>query len=183
MVIAPRVWGGHHLVYANALVEFIRKHTGDYFNIVVAAYPEIHPQAKSYDKDIYYLKKKLDAGANSAVTQFLFNVEAYFYFLDNCQAKGIKQPIRPGIMPIINFSNLQHFTSICGTEILRRIRQRIAGVGDDQESIRLFGTEVVTKLYTKLIEAGVPPIHFYTMNKIEPILTIAKNLGLYKPQS
>ena len=170
--------GPGQLVHANELVEFIRKHTGDHFKIAVAAYPEIHPQAKSYDWDIHYLKQKLDAGANAAVTQFFFNVESYFYFLDRCQAAGIEQPIHPGIMPILNFTNLERFAGACGAEIPRWIRQRIAAFGDDQESIRLFGIEVITQLCATLMESGAPPIHFYTMNQVEPVLTIAKNLGI-----
>ena len=170
--------GPGQLVHANKLVEFIRQHTGEHFKIAVAAYPEIHPQAKSYDWDIHYLKQKLDAGANAAVTQFFFNVESYFYFLDRCQAAGIDHPIHPGIMPILNFSNLDRFAAACGAEIPRWIRQRVAGFGEDQESIRKFGVEVVTQLCATLIESGAPPIHFYTMNQVEPVLSIANNLGL-----
>jgi methylenetetrahydrofolate reductase (NADPH) len=175
--------GPGQLVHANKLVEFIRRHTGEHFKIAVAAYPEIHPQAKSYDWDIHYLKQKLDAGANAAVTQFFFNVESYFYFLDRCQAAGIDHPIHPGIMPILNFSNLDRFAAACGAEIPRWIRQRVAGFGDDQESIRKFGVEVVTQLCATLIESGAPPIHFYTMNQVEPVLSIANNLGLNLPTS
>ena len=170
--------GGGQLVHANELVAFIREHTGDHFEIAVAAYPEIHPQAKSYDWDIHYLKQKLDAGANAAVTQFFFNVEAYFYFLDRCADAGITQPIHPGIMPIINFTNLERFAGACGAEIPRWIRQRVASYGDDQESIRAFGVDVVTQLCATLIESGAPGIHFYTMNQSEPVLAIARNLGL-----
>ena len=175
----PSGMGGvGQLVYANELVSFIREHTGDHFKIAVAAYPEIHPQAKSYEQDIFYLKQKLDAGANAAVTQFFFNVEAYFYFLDRCLAAGISQPIHPGIMPITNFANLERFASGCGTEIPRWIRKRVEGFGDDQESIRLFGIDVITQLCATLQESGAPGIHFYTMNQAEPVLIIAKNLGL-----
>ena len=171
--------GSGQLVHANELVEFVRKHTGDHFKIAVAAYPEIHPQAKSYDSDIYYLKQKMDAGADVAVTQFFFNVEAYFYFLDRCLAAGIEQPIHPGIMPILNFNNLERFAGACGAEIPRWIQQRIVGFGDDQDSIRQFGIDVVTQLCATLMESGAPGIHFYTMNQAEPVLTIAKNLGLH----
>ena len=175
----PSGMGGvGQLVYANELVSFIREHTGDHFKIAVAAYPEIHPQATSYEQDIFYLKQKLDAGANAAVTQFFFNVEAYFYFLDRCLAAGISQPIHPGIMPITNFANLERFASGCGTEIPRWIRKRVEGFGDDQESIRLFGIDVITQLCATLQESGAPGIHFYTMNQAEPVLSIAKNLGL-----
>jgi len=172
------VGGVGQLVYANELVSFIREHTGDHFEIAVAAYPEVHPQAKNYEQDIFYLKQKLDAGANAAVTQFFFNVEAYFYFLDRCLAAGISQPIHPGIMPITNFANLERFASGCGTEIPRWIRKRVEGFGDDQESIRLFGIDVITQLCATLQESGAPGIHFYTMNQAEPVLSIAKNLGL-----
>jgi len=175
----PSGMGGMgQLVHANELVSFIREQTGDHFHIAVAAYPEIHPQAKSYDSDIHFLKQKLDAGANSAVTQFFFNVEAYFYFLDRCLAAGITQPIHPGIMPIINFANLDRFAGACGAEIPRWIRRRIEAFGDDQESIRLFGIDVVTQLCATLQESGAPGIHFYTMNQTDPVRTIARNLGL-----
>lgn len=174
----PSGMGTGQLVHANELVEFVRKHTGDHFDIAVAAYPEIHPQAKSYDWDVFYLKQKLDAGANAAVTQFFFNVESYFYFLDTCMAAGIDKPIHPGIMPILNFTNLERFATACGAEIPRWIRQRIAAFGDDQESIRQFGIDVISQLCATLIESGAPPIHFYTMNQVEPVLTIARNVGL-----
>lgn len=170
--------GGGQLVHANELVEFIRKHTGDHFTIAVAAYPEIHPEAKSYDRDIHFLKQKLDAGADYAVTQFFYNVESYFYFLDACQAAGIDKPIHPGIMPILNIANLERFASACGAEIPRWIKQRAAAFGDDQESIRKFGVDVVTQLCATLQESGAPGVHFYTMNQVEPTLTIARNLGL-----
>ena len=166
------------LVYANELVAFIRERTGDHFEIEVAAYPEIHPEAKSYDSDIQFLKQKLDAGADSAITQYFFNVEAYFYFLDRCAAAGIDKPIYAGIMPITNYSNLARFSRNCGAEIPRWICQRMEGFGDDQESIRAFGLEVVTQLCQTLIDSGAPGIHFYTMNQVEPTRTIYHNLGL-----
>ncbi len=166
------------LVHANELVALIREHSGDHFDIKVAAYPEIHPQAVSYDADVFYLRQKLDAGANGAVTQFFFNVEAYFYFLDRCAAAGIDKPIHPGIMPIVNFANLERFAAGCGAEIPRWIRQRMAGFKDDQASMQQFGIDVVTQLCATLMESGAPPIHFYTMNQVEPVLTIAQNLGL-----
>lgn len=167
-----------HLVYARELVEFVRQRHGDHFNIEVAAYPEIHPEAKSYDADIQYLKGKFDAGANSAITQYFFNVESYFYFLDQCAAQGITQPIYAGIMPITNFANLQRFSVNCGAEIPRWICQRIAAYGDDQESIQKFGVEVVTQLCQTLLESGCPGIHFYTMNQVEPTREIHANLAL-----
>ncbi len=170
--------GSSQLVYANELVAFIRERTGDHFEIEVAAYPEIHPEAKSYDSDIRYLKGKLDAGANAAITQYFFNVEAYFYFLDQCAAAGISKPVYAGIMPIINFANLARFSRNCGAEIPRWICQRVEGYGDDQESIRKFGIEVVTQLCQTLLDSGAPGIHFYTMNQVDPTREICRNLGL-----
>lgn len=169
---------GARLVYANELVAFIRKHTGDHFHIEVAAYPEIHPQARSYEADVNYLKGKFDAGANSAITQYFYNVEAYFYFLDRCAAVGIDQPIYAGIMPITNYANLARFSNNCGAEIPRWICKRLEGFADDQESIRSFGIDVVTQLCQTLLESGAPGIHFYTMNQTQPTLQICKNLGL-----
>lgn len=170
--------GAMQLVYANELVEFIRARTGDHFEIEVAAYPEIHPESKSYASDINFLKAKLDAGANSAITQYFYNVEAYFYFLDQCLAAGIDKPIYAGIMPIINFANLQRFSANCGAEIPRWICKQMESYGDDQESVRKFGTELVTQLCQTLLESGAPGIHFYTMNQVEPTRTIHQNLNL-----
>jgi methylenetetrahydrofolate reductase (NADPH) len=170
--------GSSQLVYASELVAFIRERTGDHFEIEVAAYPEIHPEAKSYDSDIRYLKGKLDAGANSAITQYFFNVEAYFYFLDQCAAAGISKPVYAGIMPIINFANLARFSRNCGAEIPRWICQRVESYGDDQESISKFGIEVVSQLCQTLLDSGAPGIHFYTMNHVEPTREIYRNLGL-----
>jgi methylenetetrahydrofolate reductase (NADPH) len=170
--------GAAQLVHANELVAFMRERTGDHFHIEVAAYPEMHPEAKSYQDDIGYLKGKLDAGANSAITQYFFNVEAYFYFLDQCQAAGIDKPIYAGIMPITNFQNLLRFSKNCGAEIPRWICQRVEGFGDDQDSVRQFGIEIVTQLCQTLLESGAPGIHFYTMNQVEPTRTVYNNLGL-----
>jgi methylenetetrahydrofolate reductase (NADPH) len=170
--------GATQLVYANELVAFIREHSGDHFQIEVAAYPEVHPEAKSYDSDLQFLKGKLDAGANSAITQYFFNVEAYFYFMDQCAANGIDKPVYPGIMPILNFANLIRFSSNCGAEIPRWICQRMESYGDDQDSMRKFGIEVVTQLCQTLLENGAPGIHFYTMNQVEPTREIFNNLGL-----
>jgi methylenetetrahydrofolate reductase (NADPH) len=170
--------GGARLVYANELVAFIRERTGDHFHIEVAAYPEIHPQAESYESDVHYLKGKFDAGADSAITQYFYNVEAYFYFLDRCAAIGIDKPIYAGIMPITNYSNLARFSRNCGAEIPRWICKKLEGYADDQESIRAFGIDVVTQLCQTLVESGAPGIHFYTMNQTEPTLQICKNLGI-----
>ena len=170
--------GTAQLVYANELVEFVRKQTGDHFQIEVAAYPEIHPQAESYQKDIEFLKGKFTAGADSAITQYFFNVDAYFYFLDQCASAGITKPIYAGIMPILNFTNLARFSRNCGADIPRWISQRIEGYGDDQDSIRKFGIDVVSQLCQTLLESGAPGIHFYTMNQVEPTREIYNNLGL-----
>ena len=170
--------GTTQLVYANELVEFVRARTGDHFHIEVAAYPEIHPQAESYQRDIEFLKAKFDAGANSAITQYFFNVESYFYFLDQCAAAGIDSPIYAGIMPIVNFANLSRFSANCGADIPRWIRQRIEGYGEDQESIAKFGVEVVSQLCQTLLDSGAPGIHFYTMNQVDPTREIVTNLGL-----
>ncbi len=174
----PSGMGAQRLVYAQELVEFIRKHTGDHFQIEVAAYPEIHPDADNYDKDIYFLKQKLDAGANSAITQYFYNVDAYCYFIDQCQQAGIDKPIYPGIMPITNYQNLARFSKNCGAEIPRWICQKLEGYSNDQSSSSAFGTEVVTQLCEKLLAAGAPGLHFYTMNQVEPNRTIWNNLSL-----
>ncbi|TDG15664.1 methylenetetrahydrofolate reductase [NAD(P)H] [Seongchinamella unica] len=166
------------LVHANDLVGFIRERTGDHFEIEVAAYPEIHPESRSYDSDIQFLRKKLDAGANSAITQYFYNVEAYFYYLDQCAAAGIDKPIYAGIMPITNYQNLARFSRNCGAEIPRWICQRMESYGDDLDSVRKFGLEVVTQLCQTLIDSGAPGIHFYTMNQVEPTREIYNNLGL-----
>jgi len=170
--------GATQLVYARQLVAFIRERMGDHFNIEVAAYPEIHPEAINYDSDVQYLKGKLDAGANSAITQYFYNVESYFYFLDQCAAAGIDKPIYAGIMPITNYTSLSRFSRNCGAEIPRWICQRMEGYGKDLESVRKFGIEVVTQLCQTLLDSGAPGIHFYTMNQVEPTREIHINLGL-----
>jgi methylenetetrahydrofolate reductase (NADPH) len=166
------------MVYANELVSYIREKTGDHFHIEVAAYPEIHPQSNSYETDIFYLKQKFDAGANSAITQYFFNPESYFHYIDRCHANGIDQPIVPGIMPITNLSNLVRFSDACGADIPRWIRKQMEAYADDTDSIVKFGVEVITKLCEQLLEQGAPGLHFYTMNRAEPILTIWDNLDL-----
>jgi methylenetetrahydrofolate reductase (NADPH) len=172
------VGGAYQLVYANELVAFIRKHFGAHFHLEVAAYPEIHPQAKSYDDDIRYLKGKFDAGANSAITQYFFNPDSYFYFVDQCQKVGINQPIYPGIMPIINYKNLTRFSDACGAEIPRWLRKALENYGDDEVSLKAFGVELVTELCEVMLENEAPGLHFYTMNQTEPTAQIVKNLGL-----
>ena len=170
--------GGGRMVHASELVAFIRQHSGDHFRIEVAAYPEIHPQAESYDKDIEHLKRKLDAGADSAITQYFFNAESYFYFLDRCAAIGIDKPIIPGIMPITNYDNLSRFSRNCGADIPRWICKRIESYEGCKESVVKFGIEVVTQLCQTLIDNGAPGIHFYTMDQAEPVITICEQLDL-----
>tara|TARA_R110000822_G_scaffold187752_3_gene326510 strand:+ start:27922 stop:28761 length:840 start_codon:yes stop_codon:yes gene_type:complete len=169
--------GAGQLVYANELVGFIRQHFGDTFELLVAAYPEIHPEAESYEKDIYWLGKKFEAGANRAITQYFYNADSYFYFLDQCRKTGIDQPIIPGIMPIINYQNLIRFSDNCGADIPRWIRQRLQQYGNDTESIKAFGLEVVTSLCEKLLAGGAPGLHFYTMNQVEANAALCRNLG------
>lgn len=170
--------GASQMVYANELVAFIRKHFGEDFHLEVAAYPEIHPEAKNYNTDIQFLKNKFDAGANSAITQYFFNLDAYFFFAEQCDKAGITQPIYPGIMPIINVQNLLRFSGACGAEIPRWLQKALEAYGDDQESMKAFGIDVVTELCEGLRENGVPGLHFYTMNQVEPVKTIVENLGL-----
>lgn len=170
--------GAYQMVYANELVTFIRKHFGDAFHLEVAAYPEIHPESTSYDDDVRFLKGKFDAGANSAITQYFYNPDAYFYFIDQCQKAGIAQPIYPGIMPITNFKNLSRFSDNCGAEIPRWLRKRLAAYGDDQDSIKAFGLDLVSELCETLLDNDAPGLHFYTMNLTQPCASIVKNLGL-----
>ena len=176
--LPPGVSGDHPLVHSSELVSFIRDKTGNHFDIAVAAYPEIHPEASGYERDIQFLKEKLEAGANKAVTQYFYNVESYFYFVDRCMAAGITQPVHPGIMPITDFAKLQRFSKACGAEIPRWIERRMADFSDDPDSAFKFGIEVVSQLCATLLESGAPPIHFYTMNQSEPVCTIARNCGL-----
>ena len=166
------------LHYANELVEFIRQETGDHFTIEVAAYPEIHPQAKSAEDDLNNFKRKVDAGANEAIKQYLFNPDAYFRFVDDCEELGIDIPIIPGIMPITNYTQLSRFSDMCGAEIPRWIRKRLEGFGDDKTAIKAFGEEVISEMCQQLLEAGAPGLHFYSMNQADPTLAIWKNLGL-----
>lgn len=164
--------------YANELVEFIRTETGDHFHIEVAAYPEYHPQATSPGRDLANFKRKIEAGANSAITQYFYNPDAYLNFIDQCEQQGIDIPIVPGIMPITNYYQLARFSDACGAEIPRWIRRRLESYGEDLESIRDFGEDVVTSLCARLLEQGAPGLHFYTLNRAAPCLAIWNNLGL-----
>lgn len=176
----PSGMGGDagELRYARDLVAFIRQETGDLFHIEVAAYPEMHPQAASPSADLRHFVEKVQAGANAAITQYFFNADAYFDFVDRAQAQGVTIPIVPGIMPITNYSQLLRFSEMCGTEVPRWIRLRLAEFGDDKASIRAFGTDVVTELCQTLLDNGVPGLHFYTLNQSEATLSIWKNLAL-----
>ena len=164
--------------HANELVEFIRNETGDHFEIEVAAYPEFHPQASNATNDLKNFKRKVDAGANSAITQYFYNADAYFRFVEDCEKLGVDIPIVPGIMPITNYTQLSRFSDMCGAEIPRWIRKRLEGFGDDSASIRAFGEDVVTRMCTQLLEAGAPGLHFYSMNRAEPSTSICSQLDL-----
>jgi methylenetetrahydrofolate reductase (NADPH) len=164
--------------YANELVDFIRQETGDYFQIHVAAYPEVHPQAVNADVDFKNFQRKVKAGANAAITQYFYNAEAYFYFLDRCEKNGIDIPVVPGIMPITQYTQLFRFSEMCGAEIPKWLRKRLECFGDDRESIQAFGLEVVTRLCQQLLDNGAPGVHFYTMNQSAPTLNIMENLKI-----
>ena len=167
---------GGEFHYASDLVEFIRTEMGDAFHIEVAAYPEIHPQAKSADADLQAYVRKVKAGANSAITQYFFNSDAYFRFVDDVYKLGADVPVVPGIMPISNSSQLMRFSDACGAEIPRWIRLRLQGFGDDTESIKSFGLDVIADLCEQLKNGGVPGIHFYTMNQSAATLELCKRL-------
>lgn len=151
--------------YASELVEFIRAETGDWFNIDVAAYPEMHPQAKSPQDDLRNFARKVQAGANSAITQYFYNADAYFQFVDEAHKIGVNVPIVAGIMPITNYTQLMRFSEMCGTEIPRWVRLKLASYGDDSDSIRAFGLDVVTQLCQRLLDGGAPGLHFYSLNQ------------------
>jgi len=164
--------------YASELVGYIRSEFGDSFHIEVAAYPEYHPQARSAQEDLQNFKRKVQAGANGAITQYFFNADAYFAFVEECEAMGIDVPIIPGIMPINRFSQLARFSDACGAEIPRWIRRKLEGFGDDVASIRSFGLDVVTSLCDRLLRGGAPGLHFYTLNQAGPTTTVWQRLGL-----
>ena len=164
--------------YANELVEFIRKETGDWFKIDVAAYPEKHPQATSQKDDLQNFVRKVNAGADNAITQYFYNPDAYFRFVDDVRKAGVTIPIIPGIMPITNYEQLARFSDMCGAEIPRWVRLRLAEYGNDLESIRAFGLDVVTAMCERLLAGGVPGFHFYTLNRAGATATIWQRLGL-----
>ncbi len=164
--------------YANELVTFIRSEFADQFHIEVAAYPEYHPQARSAQDDLLSFKRKVESGADSAITQYFYNTDCYFHFVDECEAMGLSLPVVPGIMPIGRFSQLARFSDACGAEIPRWIRRKLEGYGDDTASIRAFGLDVVTRLCDDLLAAGAPGLHFYTMNQAGLTTTIWQRLGL-----
>lgn len=169
---------GGEFRYANELVAFIRAEFGDTFHIDVASYPEYHPQAASPQEDLKNFKRKVEAGADSVITQYFYNADAYFRFVDECEAMGVDIPVVPGIMPINKFSQLARFSDACGAEIPRWIRKRLEGYGDDSASIRAFGLDVVTDLCDRLLGAGAPGLHFYTLNSAGLPTTIWQRLGL-----
>ncbi len=166
--------------YANELVSFIRRETGDWFEIEVAAYPEFHPEAVSASADLQRFKAKVDAGANAAITQYFYNPDAYFQFMHQCETLGINVPIVPGIMPIYNFTQLSRFSSVCGADIPRWLRLRLQDYGDDMASLRAFGADVVTDLCEQLLAGGAPGLHFYTLNQAGIISSILQRLSLPK---
>lgn len=164
------------LRHANELVSFIREHSGDYFTLEVAAYPEAHPQSNNFEQDVTHFVNKVKAGANSAITQYFFNPDCYFHFVDKVRSQGVDIPIIPGIMPITNYSRLARFSDACGAEIPRWIRKQLEAYGDDAQSIKEFGAEVITHLCERLIDGGAPSLHFYTLNQAEPSLAVWKNI-------
>jgi methylenetetrahydrofolate reductase (NADPH) len=166
------------LRYANELVAFVRQETGSHFHIEVAAYPEVHPQAANADRDLESFKRKVEAGADAAITQYFYNADAYFAFRDRCSRLGIRVPIVPGIMPITNYTQLARFSDACGAEIPRWVRKRLEAFGDDLDGIRAFGHEVVLNLCRRLLDGGAPGLHFYTMNQSNPSLRLWRELGL-----
>ena len=166
------------LRYANDLVSFIREETGSHFHIEVAAYPEMHPQARNFEDDLKNFVRKANAGADSAITQYFFNADSYFYFVDRVEKLGVSIPVVPGIMPITNYSKLARFSDACGAEISRWIRKQLEAYGDDSASIQAFGEQVITEMCERLLQGGAPGLHFYTLNQAEPSLSVWNNLKL-----
>jgi methylenetetrahydrofolate reductase (NADPH) len=172
------VGGSMKMSHANELVGFIRQLTGEHFHIDVAAYPEIHPESDTVDTEIKFFKQKVDAGANSAITQYFYNADAYFRFRDLCDKAGIRIPIVPGIMPITNYKGIKRFSDLCGAEIPRWIEKQLQACKADPDTLKAFGVEVVTDLCQRLLQGGAPGLHFYTMNQSLPTMKVWKNLGL-----
>jgi methylenetetrahydrofolate reductase (NADPH) len=166
------------LHHASELVAFVREHYGDHFHIEVAAYPEMHPQAQSSEHDLQRFVDKVNAGANGAITQYFYNPDAYFHFVDRVRARGLDVPITPGIMPVTNYTQLARFSEMCGAEIPRWMRLRLQGFGDDKASIRAFGVDMVTRLVAHLLEGGAPGVQFYTLNHADAVAQICANLGV-----
>jgi methylenetetrahydrofolate reductase (NADPH) len=163
--------------YAAELVRFIREHTGEHFHIEVAAYPEMHPQADDALRDLQHFKAKVDAGANGAITQYFYNADAYFRFVDDVQAMGVQVPVVPGIMPIANYSQLKRFSDQCGAEIPRWIAKRMLAHGDDNDAVRALGAEVVAQMCRRLLEGGAPGLHFYTLNRARATIAVLQQLA------
>ncbi|MDQ2820426.1 MAG: methylenetetrahydrofolate reductase [NAD(P)H] [Pseudomonadota bacterium] len=173
----PSGYGGAgELRYANELVEFIRAETGDWFHIEVAAYPEVHPQARSPQDDLQNFARKVQAGADAAITQYFYNADAYFQFRDAARKLGVDVPIVAGIMPITNYTQLLRFSDMCGAEIPRWVRLKLASFGDDSASIKAFGVDVVTALCERLLAGGAPGLHFYSMNQAVPTMAVWERL-------
>lgn len=166
-----------HFKYAENLVQFVREEFGDELYLEVAAYPDFHPESSSPSTDLQYLKRKFDAGANSALTQYFYNADSYFAFVEEAQRTGISAPIVPGVMPIINYATLTRFSDACGAEIPRWIRARLEQYQHDEQSLKAFGLDVVTHLCLDLLDNDVPGLHFYTLNKAEPVQEICKRIG------
>ncbi|TAJ54465.1 MAG: methylenetetrahydrofolate reductase [NAD(P)H] [Nevskiaceae bacterium] len=164
--------------YANELVSFIRETHGDRFQLEVAAYPEVHPQAANPEADFAAYVRKIKAGASGAVTQYFYNADAYFDFVERSEKAGLGVPVVPGLMPIVNYTQLQRFSDACGAEIPRWLRLRLESYGEDKASLQAFGLEVVTRLAETLLKGGAPGLHFYTLNQAEPTLKLWRNLGL-----
>ena len=166
------------LHHASELVRFVREQYGDAFHIEVAAYPEMHPQAESAEQDLRHFVDKVRAGADGAITQYFFNPDAYFDFVDRARARGVDIPITPGIMPLTNYTQLARFSSMCGAEIPRWMRLRLQDFGDDKASIRAFGVDVITSLCARLLENGAPGVHFYTLNNADAVVQICDRLRI-----
>ncbi len=177
---APSGWAGSigEFQYANELVEFIRAKTGSYFHIEVAAYPEFHPQSRSVKADLDFFVQKVQAGADSAITQYFYNPDAYFNLINSCTQRGVDIPIIPGIMPINNYEQLIRFSDTCGAEVPRWLRKRLEDLKDDTKSLQDFGLDVITRLCERLLAEGAPGLHFYTLNKADYTLEVIKRLSL-----